>query len=76
MEALDQITAPTLIVSCQEDYLTPMEEQRRMAERIPNSDLVILPGCGHASMYEKPVLFVSLTLGFINNPKHKFHIVS
>jgi 3-oxoadipate enol-lactonase len=27
---------------------------------------VIIPGAGHASMYEKPLLFVTLVLGFIN----------
>ena len=73
---LHQIKAPTLVVSCQEDYLTPMDEQKRIVEKIPNSELVILPGCGHASMYEKPVLFASLVLGFVNNPKREFHIVS
>ena len=74
-DQLDQIQTPTLVVSCMEDYLTPMEEQRRIVERIPNCEYVVIPGCGHASMYEKPVLFAALTLGFINNPKTTFTIV-
>lgn len=76
LDEIHNIHVPTLVVSCQEDYLTPMEEQRRMVSRIPNCEYVVIPGCGHAAMYEKPVLFTTLTLGFINNPKTEFHIVS
>lgn len=74
-ELLPGVQAPTLVVSCQEDYLTPLEEQRRIADLIPDSQYVVIPHCGHASMYEQPVLFTSLALGFINNPKLKFNIV-
>lgn len=63
---LKNITAPTLIVSSEFDYITPMPEQIYLHEQIPNSELVILPGSGHASMYEKPLLFASLILGFVN----------
>lgn len=74
-DQLDKITAPTLVVSCEEDYLTPMAEQRFIAERIPDCHYVVIPNCGHASMYEQPVLFATLTLGFFNNPKTKFNIL-
>lgn len=73
--ALPRVQAPTLVVSCQDDHLTPPEEQRRIAELIPNSQYVVIPRCGHASMYEQPVLFTSLALGFLNNPKLRFSIV-
>jgi pimeloyl-ACP methyl ester carboxylesterase len=43
-----------------------MQEQRKLHELISTSELVILPGTGHASMYEKPLLFSSLVLGFVN----------
>lgn len=72
---LSEITTPTMVVSCEKDYLTPMAEQRYLAEHIPESEYVIIPGCGHASMYENPVTFAALTLGFFNNPKKKFHIL-
>lgn len=51
-DQIHTIQAPTLVVSCQEDYLTPMEEQQLIASRIPNSHYVVIPKCGHASMYE------------------------
>ncbi len=74
-DRLEEIKTPTMIVSCMEDYLTPMEEQRYIADRIPDCQYVLIPGCGHASMYEKPVLFAALTLGFFNNVKEKFNIL-
>lgn len=65
-DQLDKISAPTLIVAADEDYLTPLNNQRYLNEKIKDSSLVILPGVGHASMYEKPLVFVTMVLGFIN----------
>lgn len=73
-DRLGEIQAPTLIVSCQQDYLTPVEEQQLLHQRIPNSHYAVLPGCGHASMYEQPVLFAALALGFCNASKTEYHI--
>ncbi len=71
---LNQITAPTLIVAADEDYLTPIQNQKELKKAIPNAEMVILPGVGHASMYEKPILFVTLVLGFINALETTFTI--
>jgi pimeloyl-ACP methyl ester carboxylesterase len=54
--------------------LTPIQNQKVLHELIKDSELVILPGVGHASMYERPMLFVSLVLGFINAKQSKYHI--
>lgn len=75
LDELHKINVQTLVVSCSEDYLTPMEEQRRIAERIPNCEYMIIPDCGHASMYEKPMLFSAVALGFVNCSKGHFNIV-
>ena len=72
---LPKIKTPTLIVSCENDYITPMPEQKRLHDLISTSELIVLPSTGHASMYEKPVLFVTLVLGFINMVQKKFQIV-
>lgn len=63
---LGTIKLPTLIVSSDQDYITPMNEQKYLHQQIPNSHYVILPETGHASMYERPLLFTSLILGFVN----------
>ena len=64
---LKMIKVKTLIISSDEDFLTPVFEQKHLHSKLQNSNLVIIPECGHASMYEKPELFTSLVLGFINN---------
>lgn len=65
-EGLKGVTTRTLIVSSEQDYITPKEEQMALHKLLKNSDHVILPGAGHGSMYEKPALFTALTLGFVN----------
>lgn len=75
VDRLHEIKVPTLVVSSREDYLTPLEEQELICSKIPNSHHVIIPGSGHASMYEAPLLYTALTLGFCNNTKTTFNIV-
>ena len=62
---LSKITAKTLVIGSEDDYLTPVSCQRQIHLGIKNSDLVIIPNCGHASMYEKPELFTSLIGGYL-----------
>ena len=64
---LDKITAKTLLVASETDPITPAHEQYKLRDLIKNSELVLLPGTGHATMYEKPALFISLLLGFANS---------
>jgi pimeloyl-ACP methyl ester carboxylesterase len=47
-EKLSEIEAPTLIVRPQRDHLVPEEWTERVAELIPDSELVVLPKAGHS----------------------------
>lgn len=71
---IHQIEVPTLIVSSEFDQLTPSTEQAYLAEHIKNSTHIIVPKAGHAFMYEKPHVFVSLVLGFTNSHSDKYLI--
>lgn len=73
-ERLGEILCPTLIVSCGQDYLTPVAEQKYLAEHIKNSHYLVFENCGHASMYEQPLLFASLILGFTNIIKDVYSV--
>ncbi len=66
MDRLEEINCPTLIISCSEDGLVPPTEQIMLHQRIKGSTYVTINGSGHASMYEDPAAFLSLTLGFVN----------
>lgn len=65
---LSRITAPTLLIGCEMDHITPPEEQRYLAEHMPHAELVILPNTGHAAFYERPGLFAALVTGFFSLP--------
>jgi pimeloyl-ACP methyl ester carboxylesterase len=66
---LKEISCPTLVVGCEQDIITPFANQQFIAKEIKKSQLVYVPDSGHALMYEKPILFCSLVLGFTNNTK-------
>jgi 3-oxoadipate enol-lactonase len=74
-EELSKIKVPTLIVSCENDYITPMPEQKLLHELISTSELVVLPNTGHGSMYERPVIFVTLILGFVNMAQDEIKVM-
>ncbi|MDR0831496.1 MAG: alpha/beta hydrolase [Bacillales bacterium] len=74
LNRINEIVAPTLIVTAEEDYLTPTPEQKVLKDLIPNSFIVSLPKTGHASMYETPLIFASLVLGFINTKDTEYNI--
>ncbi len=73
-DRLGEIAVPTLVVSCQQDYLTPLEEQQYLAAHLPNAHHVVLPNCGHASMYEQPLMYAALVVGFCNVSKTAYAI--
>ncbi|MDR0719959.1 MAG: alpha/beta hydrolase [Treponema sp.] len=65
-DELSRLDMPVLVVSAENDYLIPLREQETLIRGIKDVHHVVLPDCGHASIYEKPLLFCALTLGFIN----------
>ena len=64
---LEFITAPTLVLSSEYDYVTPLENQLELVESITGAAHVVIQGAGHAAMYEKPAEFTALVLGFVNH---------
>ncbi|MGI8440739.1 MAG: alpha/beta fold hydrolase [Thermoleophilaceae bacterium] len=51
---LDQIQAPTLVMHGERDAMDPVANSLFMAERIPDAELAIVPGAGHAYPLEAP----------------------
>jgi pimeloyl-ACP methyl ester carboxylesterase len=46
----------TLIAVGDKDLLTPVEHSRRMADALPNAELLVLEGAGHLAMMERPAI--------------------
>ena len=49
---LKKIPCPTLIIGGTEDHIVGVEASRELAEAIPNSQLYLYPGLGHAAYEE------------------------
>lgn len=59
------ITAPTLVMTGDEDYGNSPAMSRAIAAEIPGSELVILPGLRHMALAEAPELFNARLVTFL-----------
>ena len=62
---IEQIRAPTLVVTGDEDTLYAPSISREMARRIPGAELVVMKGVGHLSNLEQPDEFNQAVLQFL-----------
>lgn len=53
-EMLGGISVPTLVVVGEHDAISPPDEMRGIAERIPAAEFVVIKGAGHMSPLENP----------------------
>src|SRR5215217_7249009 len=68
-DRLSSITQPTLLIVGDQDLLAPPANSAMMAERIPNSRLVILEGTGHGAMWQIPDEFTASIQNFLETGK-------
>lgn len=59
-DRLPRVRAPTRVLWGDRDALTPLEHGERMAELIPDADLRVVDGCGHATNEERPDRFAAV----------------
>lgn len=52
--SLERMRVPALVLVGEEDAITGPDAAREMAERLPRSELRVLPGAGHLSNLESP----------------------
>jgi pimeloyl-ACP methyl ester carboxylesterase len=57
---LHQLQAPTLVLHGERDEMTPLANARLLADRIPDAELGVVPGAGHAYALERPELSYEL----------------
>ncbi len=63
---IDKISSKTLVVSSEYDFITPANEQEFIKDKIKDSTYIMIKDSGHASMYEKPIEFLSIIKGFLS----------
>lgn len=64
---LPSISVPVLAVAGEEDTLTPPEEARKIAGRVPRGRFLVLPGAGHLSNLERPDAFNAALAEFLSS---------
>jgi len=62
---LPQISVPTLVLSGSDDMVAPAKMMERIAQKIPGSEYVCLPGCGHLGPMDQPDAFNAALLSFL-----------
>ena len=62
---VERISVPALVLHGSDDLIVPVENGRRLAERLPNAEYVELPGRGHNLMLEDPETFAELVRDFL-----------
>lgn len=51
-EHLEEVRVPVLLVTGGTDRLVPVDDTRRVAGRLPDASLAVIPGCGHVPQEE------------------------
>lgn len=62
---LPEMKMPVLVLTGEDDVLVPPENSEKIASRIPNSNLVKIPGCGHGFLKQKTDEAISHVLTFL-----------
>ena len=62
---VERIEAPALVIHGADDFIIPVENGRRLAERLPNAEYVELADRGHNLPLEDPHTFAELVLRFL-----------
>jgi pimeloyl-ACP methyl ester carboxylesterase len=65
---LGQVQAPTLVLHGGLDVMSPVANARLLAARIPDAELAIIPGAGHAFPLERPRESFEVMARFLDRP--------
>ena len=63
-DLLPRITVPTLLIWGALDARSPLGVARQLEHAIPETELVVIPGCGHVSNLEQPERFNAAVRAF------------
>ena len=66
LSGLARISCPALVLTGQEDVITPPDCAAEMADKIADARLVMIPGCGHLSTLEAPAAVNAAMQGWLD----------
>jgi pimeloyl-ACP methyl ester carboxylesterase len=59
------IRVPTLLIAAENDQITTVADERKLADAIPDAELHVIEGVGHLIHYEKPAEAAALIEAFL-----------
>lgn len=65
LELLPRVSCPVCLIWGEQDLVTPLENWRPHLARLPDAELHVIAGCGHAPMVERPEEWLRLTEEFL-----------
>jgi pimeloyl-ACP methyl ester carboxylesterase len=68
---IPDIQQPVLVISGDSDAIVPVSDSQRLHTELPNSELVILPSCGHVPQEECPDIFTEAVNGWLSQLEQK-----
>jgi pimeloyl-ACP methyl ester carboxylesterase len=66
VERLDELNAPTLVITGDDDRIVPTGQSIRLAGELPNAQLVVIDESGHIPHEEQPQVFMDAVMSFMN----------
>ena len=60
------IEQPALVANGEHDRMVPSSNSRDVAQRLPNSELVLYPDAGHGGIFQYHDEFVATALEFLD----------
>ena len=64
-DQLALVQMPALVITGDDDRIVPTEDSIRLADELPNAELVVIPECGHIPHEERPELFMEAVIEFV-----------
>jgi pimeloyl-ACP methyl ester carboxylesterase len=64
-QEFDRLTLPVLVITGDDDRVVPTADSVRLADELPNAELVVIPNCGHAPQEECPEEFLQAVESFL-----------
>ena len=58
---------PTLVIAGEVDPFSPLDDVKRVAELMPNAELVVLKGIGHMAPIEAPMAVTRALAAFVES---------
>ena len=66
VDQLANVKVPSCVIVGSEDKSLPVPLSREIADALPSSSLVVIPGAGHLSALERPEEVTDVMLGFLD----------